>query len=115
MTSIDLSRAPRAVGRGAPDPVPALLVERVAVDRQYAGLGVGTALVAHALATAVDINAQVACRAVVVVALHHRARTWWERFGFHPFVPEDPGCLELFLLTDEIGATLRHLAEHDEA
>jgi hypothetical protein len=59
------------------------------------------------LATAVEVNEKAACRAVVVTALTERARTWWERLGFHPFDPDDPDQLDLYLLTSEIDATLQ--------
>jgi GNAT superfamily N-acetyltransferase len=81
------------------------------VDRTFAGRGVGTALVAHVLATAIELNERAACRAVVVTALHRRARAWWERLGFHPFDPGDPDQLDLYLLTTEIDATLRSLGD----
>jgi len=109
MTGIDRSAAPDAMAKGAPDPVPALLLGRLAVDHRYAGLGIGSTLAAHVLATAVELNEKAACRAVVVSALTQRARTWWERLGFHPFDPIDPGQLELYLLTAEIDATLRRM------
>lgn len=109
MTGIERSAAPDVLGKGAPDPVPALLIGRLAVDRSLAGLGVGTALVAHALATAVELNASAACRAVVVTALNASARTWWQRFGFEPLDVDDPEELDLFLLTKNIDATLRRL------
>ena len=106
MTAIDRSAAPAPIAKQASDPVPALLLGRLAVDRHHAGLGIGTTLVAHVLATAVELNAKAACRAVVVTALHPRARTWWERLGFHPFHPDDPTDTDLYLLTAEIEATL---------
>jgi hypothetical protein len=83
MTGIDRSSAPAAVAKQSPDPVPALLIGRLAVDRSVSGLGVGTALVAHVLATAVDLNQWAACRAVVVTALDESARSWWEQLRFH--------------------------------
>ena len=72
MTGIDRSAAPEIVAKGAPDPVPALLLGRLAVDRRYASLGIGTALAAHVLATAVELNEKAACRAVVVTALNQQ-------------------------------------------
>jgi len=33
----------------------------------------------------------------------------WERLGFHPFDPDDPELLDLYLLTSEIETTLRRL------
>ena len=107
MTGIDRSAAPEIVAKGAPDPVPALLLGRLAVDRRYANLGIGTALTAHVLATAVELNQKVACRAVVVTALNQSARAWWERLGFHPFEPDDHERLDLYLLTAEIESTLK--------
>lgn len=109
MTSIDRGSAPSSMAKHAPDPVPALLIGRLAVDRSVAGHGVGTALLAHVLATAIDLNDRAACRAVVVSALDGSARSWWERLGFHPFDPQDADNLYLYLLTSEIEATLRSL------
>ena len=107
MTSVDRSAAPEVVAKDAPDPVPALLLGRLAVDHRYARLGIGTALAGHVLATAVELNEKAACRAVVVTALTRSARAWWERLGFHPFDPDEPDQLDLYLLTAEIDATLR--------
>lgn len=68
--------------------MPVLVVGRLAVERACAGLGIGTALVAHLLATAVELNVTAVCRAVVVTALNPAARAWWERFGFSPLEPD---------------------------
>lgn len=109
MTGIDRSAAPEVLAKGAPDPVPALLLGRLAIDHRYASLGIGTALAGHVLATAVELNEKAACRAVVVTALLERARAWWELLGFHAFAPDEPDPLDLYLLTSEIDATLRRL------
>jgi len=109
MTGIDRSAAPAELIKAAPDPVPALLLGRLAVDRRYARHGVGTGLTAHVLATAVELNQKAACRAVVVTALNPSARMWWARLGFHAFYPDDPAELDLYLLTSEIDATLRKI------
>ncbi len=63
-------------------------------------------LVAHVLATAVDLNERAACRAVVVTAFDESARSWWERLGFLAFDPSDPDAMDLYLLTTDIRATL---------
>ena len=107
MTGIDRSAAPEPVAQGAPDPVPALLLSRLAVDRGYKNLGIGTTLTTHVLANAVEFNEKAACRAVVVMALSASARAWWERSGFHPFDPDEANQLDLYLLTSEIHAALR--------
>jgi GNAT superfamily N-acetyltransferase len=107
MTGIDRSAAPDVVAKGAHDPIPALLLGRLDVDRRYASLGIGTTLTAHVLATAVELNEKVACRAVVVTALNPNARVWWKRLGFRPFDPDEPDQLDFYMLTSEIEATLR--------
>lgn len=109
MTGIDHSAAPSSVAKHAPDPVPALLLGRLAVDRGRHEQGVGTALVAHVLATAAELNTKAACRAVVVSASHADARRWWERLGFHRFDDTDESCRDLYLLTTEIHSTLHDL------
>jgi GNAT superfamily N-acetyltransferase len=109
MTGIDRSAAPTPLAKGASDPIPALLLGRLAVDRRYSRLGIGTALAAHVLATAGELNEKAACRAVVVAALTQTARAWWERLGFQRFDLDEPDHLDLYLLTVEIDATLRRL------
>lgn len=105
MTGIDRSEAPESLGKGSPNPVPGLLIGRLAVDHDFEGRGVGTALVQHALALAVELNTSAACKAVVVVALNAEAKAWWLRLGFHCFDEEDEECFDLFLLTAEIEET----------
>ena len=109
MTAVDRSALPKALAKGAPNPVPALLIGRLAVDRRHARQGLGTALVAHALATATDLNERTACRAVVVTAINECSRQWWEGLGVEPFEPGDSGALDLYLLTSDIEATLAQL------
>jgi GNAT superfamily N-acetyltransferase len=109
MTGIDLSGAPARLRKGSPDPIPALLLGRLAVDERFAGLGLGTELVKHALATAVEVNAKVACRAVVVTAINQGVRCWWGRFGFAPLEPGDPEGLDLYLMTSDVEATLQRV------
>jgi GNAT superfamily N-acetyltransferase len=108
MTGIDRSAAPAPLAKQASDPVPALLLGRLAVDRHYNGRGVGTALVAHVLATALELNTHAAARAVVVNAISPNARRWWEHLGFHPFDPDAEECSDLSLLIVEIAETLDH-------
>lgn len=110
MTAIDLSRAPASVAKGSPHPVPALLLGRLAVDKFHAGIGLGTELVKHVLATAVELNHKAACKIVVVTALNANSRRWWEHLGFHSLNPNDPDALDLYLRTVDIEATLEHLA-----
>lgn len=110
MTGIVLSAAPPALRKAAPDPVPALLIGRLAVDERHEGLGLGTELVKHVLAAAVELNESAAFKAVVVTALNDAARAWWrDRLGFTPFDPDAADSVELYLLTSTIVATIDRL------
>jgi GNAT superfamily N-acetyltransferase len=109
MTSVDRSTCPTPLAKGAPAQVPAVLIGRLATNQRDVGLGLGTQMVAHVLATAAELNVKVACRAVVVAALTPSAFAWWKRFGFTPFAPDDPTNLDLYLLTQDIAATLAQL------
>ena len=109
MTSVDQSASPTPLAKVAPLQIPALLVGRLATDTNMTGLGLGTHMVKHILATAVELNIKAACRAVVVTALNPAAFSWWQRFGFDPFDAEDSTNLDLYLLTKDIAATLAKL------
>lgn len=111
VTSVDRSASPAALAKGAPIRVPALLVGRLATDTRVTGLGLGTEMVKHILATAAELNVKAACRAVVVTALDATAFRWWQRFGFAPFDAEDPTNVDLYLLTRDIDATLAVLTQ----
>ena len=109
MTSVDRSASPTHLAKGAPLQVPALLIGRLATDTRVTGLGLGTHMVKHILATAAELNVTAACRAVVVPALNPAAFRWWQRFGFDPFDAEDSTNLDLYLLSEDIAATLTRL------
>jgi GNAT superfamily N-acetyltransferase len=110
MTSVDRSASSTPLAKGAPLQVPALLVGRLATtDTRVTGLGLGTQMVKHILATAAELNVKAACRAVVVTALNPAAFSWSQRFGFDPFDAEDSTNLDLYLLTKDIAATLARL------
>jgi hypothetical protein len=109
MTAVDRSASPKPLSKGAPQRIPALLIGRLATDTRTAGLGLATEMVKHILATAVELNIKAACRAVVVTALNSDAVRWWQRFGFEPFQADDAPSLDLYLLTQDIAATLANL------
>jgi len=103
-----LASTPRA-RQGRAGSVPTLRLGRLAVDQRYASLGIGTTLAAHVLATAVELDKKTACHAVVMTATNEQTRTWWQRFGFSRFAPDEPDQLDLYRLTSEIEATLRKI------
>lgn len=82
---IDAAAAPRAIRTGRPpDPIPCLLIGQLAVDRHYAGRGIGSALVKDALRRCIAGAEIVGGRAVVVRAIDAQAEAYWQSWGFVP-------------------------------
>ncbi len=73
---------PSAVGRGSPDQIPALLLARLALSRDYQGRGLGAQLLLDALELIVANARRVGGRLVVVDAIDDRATAFYEHHGF---------------------------------
>lgn len=80
---------PAKVGRGMPDPVPAILLGKLALDRRFKGSGHGAELLADAIRSCLHAIEVVGGRVIVVDALHTKAAAFYEHFGFKAF-PEVP-------------------------
>jgi len=93
--SVQLRMAPAHVGHGMPDPVPVVLLGRLAVDRRDQGHGLGSGLLRDAVARTVAASEIVGVRALLVHAMNERARDFYLRFDFEPS-PVEP--LHLMLL-----------------
>lgn len=63
-------------------PVPTAHIGRLAVDRTRQGQGLGAMLLADALKRVRQISNQMGIYAVTVPALHEKAKTFYEAFGF---------------------------------
>lgn len=63
-------------------PIPAVLLARLAVGREFQGRGLGAALLADAMRRCVRVAGEVGIRAVVVDALDEQAAGFYRRFGF---------------------------------
>ncbi|MBA2518220.1 MAG: GNAT family N-acetyltransferase [Chloroflexia bacterium] len=70
---------------GAYDPVPAILIGRLALDTNYQGRGLGVELLVAALNEALAVSQQLGATAVVVHALHEHAATFYQHHGFTRF------------------------------
>lgn len=73
---------PKALGRGGPLEIPAVLLGRLALDRSLRGQNLGEILLVDALSRVVDATRTVGVRLVVVDALHERVAAFYERLGF---------------------------------
>ena len=100
--SFTLAQAPGRIRRNMPDPVPAMVLGRLAVDLGRQGRGLGRALLRDAVLRTLQAAHVAGIRALVVHALHDRAAAFYARAGFAPS-PCDPLVL-LVLLKDAAAA-----------
>lgn len=91
-------QAPGPVRRNMPDPVPVLVLARLAVDSSAHRNKLGGAMLRDALQRAVVVSQNAGVRALLVHALHERARQFYEHYGFQAS-PLDPLTLMLRLGT----------------
>lgn len=74
--------SPGSVRRNMPDPVPVMVLARLAVDKRLQGQQVGGALLQDALRRAVSVAQNIGVRALLVHALNDRARQFYSHYGF---------------------------------
>ena len=84
MSSVTHDRAPSRLRRGMPDPIPVVLLARLAVARSEQGRQLGGHLLVDALRRCVRGGQEFGARAVVVDALNEDAAKFYEHFDFHP-------------------------------
>lgn len=68
--------------RGMPEQVPLLLIGRLAVDAEYRGRGLGSALLADALRRCLAASGIAGARGIVAHAIDDNAASFYERYGF---------------------------------
>ncbi len=98
------SAAPGGAARNQPDPLPALLLGRLAVDRRHQGAGLGAALLKHFLLKALEVAELVGVRLLLVHAANPDAAAFYEHHGFERS-PLDQ--LTLLLLVKDMSAQSR--------
>lgn len=84
------------VRRNMPDPVPVMVLARLAVDRRAQGIKLGGAMLRDAVNRAVNVSQNTGVRALLVHALHERAKLFYAHYGFQAS-PVDPMILMLRL------------------
>jgi GNAT superfamily N-acetyltransferase len=72
------------VRRNMPDPVPVMVLGRLAVDHSAQGHKLGAALLQDAVKRALAVSNNAGVRALLVHALHERAKQFYEHYGFQP-------------------------------
>ncbi|MGH6956498.1 MAG: GNAT family N-acetyltransferase [Caulobacteraceae bacterium] len=80
--SIIHSVATTRTRRNAPDPVPAVVLGRLAVDHEWRGVGLGASLLGDAVLRVVSAAGAIGVRAMLVHAISDEAKSFYQRFGF---------------------------------
>jgi GNAT superfamily N-acetyltransferase len=78
------AEAPGRVRRNMPDPVPVMIVGRLAVDKDFQGRKIGPALLRDAVLRTLQAAEIAGVRAILVHAISERARKFYEDCGFTP-------------------------------
>lgn len=82
--AISHHQATGGVRRNMLDPIPVMVLARLAVDRKAQGLHLGAALLQDAINRAVAVSHNAGVRALLVHALHERAKQFYKHHGFQP-------------------------------
>ena len=84
------------VRRNMPDPVPVMVLARLAVDIQAQGIKLGASLLQDAVKRSVAVSQNAGVRALLVHAIDDRAKSFYEHYGFQQS-PQHPLTLMLKL------------------
>jgi len=85
-----------AVRRNMPDPIPVMVLARLAVDRGARGKQLGGALLKDVVLRALSVAENAGVRALLIHALHDDAKAFYQHYGFQES-PADPMTLMLRL------------------
>ena len=92
--AVSQSWATGAVRRNMPEPIPVLVLGRLAVDSRAQKIKLGAALLRDAIQRASEVSENIGVRALLVHALHDQAKQFYLRYGFQTS-PMDPMTLML--------------------
>jgi GNAT superfamily N-acetyltransferase len=82
--SIIRATAPGKIRRNMPDPIPVLVLGRLAVDLNHQGKGIGKALIKDAVLRTLQASEIAGIRAILVHALDEKVKQFYEQCGFVP-------------------------------
>ena len=91
-SAITAESATGRLRRNMPDPIPVVVLGRLAIDQSLQGRSIGRALVRDAILRVVGAADAIGIRGMIVHALSDKARAFYEHVGFDPS-PLDPMTL----------------------
>ena len=96
--AVNVAAAPGRLRRNMPDPIPVVVLARLAVDRAYQGRSLGRALVRDAARRVVHAADAIGIRGIIVHAISEDAKAFYLALGFE-LSPIEPMAL-MVTLTD---------------
>lgn len=72
------------VRRNMTDPIPVMVLGRLAVDHRAQGMHLGGALLRDAVQRTANVAQHAGVRALLVHAMHERAKAFYQHYGFQP-------------------------------
>ena len=94
--AVNVAAAPGRFRRNMPDPIPVVVLARLAVDRAYQGQGLGRAMVRDAAKRVVHAADTIGIRGIIVHAISDDAKAFYLALGFEPS-PIEPMTLMVTL------------------
>lgn len=106
-SSVRLEDTPSKVRRNMPDPIPVILIGRLAVDWKFKGRGLGASLLQDAMLKGIEASRILGARAIIVDALDAGAESFYNKFGF-TLMPS-ASKRAMYLLVKDAEATIAKL------
>lgn len=82
--SVLAAETPGSIRRNMPDPIPVMVLGRLAVDQTWQGKGLGKALLRDAVLRTLQAAQIAGIRAILVHALHEQSAAFYRNAGFVP-------------------------------
>ena len=80
--AVDHAQTPGRIRRNMPDPVPVMVLGRLAVDKAFQRRGIGVGLLQDAVLRTLQASKIAGIRAILVHAISETAKRFYENYGF---------------------------------
>jgi GNAT superfamily N-acetyltransferase len=80
--SLEHANAPGSMRRNMPDPLPVVVMGRLAIDVKFQGKGIGSKLLLDAIERTSALSTQIGIRAILVHAKDDAAAAFYKHLGF---------------------------------
>jgi predicted GNAT family N-acyltransferase len=101
--SVERVQVPSKLTRNMPDPIPVIVLGRLAVDIDHQGQKLGKSLLKDALLRSLNVSEQIGVSAIIVHAINQEAKRFYLSYGFEESPFDD---MTLFM---SIKTLIKHL------